>query len=103
MSFGSTLGRGAGKLAAVTVHGVIRTAEAAGDFGVDFIAGAESGYDERSEELRIKRELAKVQMDAKRAAAKAAAEAKMATLTATEPLAVSIAATVAPTKRAVKA
>ena len=66
MSFGNTLGRGIGKLGALTVEGAVRGASAAGQFGADVVEGAQQGYDEKHAALLISREQRKVEREAAR-------------------------------------
>jgi hypothetical protein len=72
MSFGIKVGRAIGAGAALVVEGSVRGATGLGRFGNDVVTGAEQGYEERSAQLRITREAARVKREAQLAAMKAA-------------------------------
>ena len=56
VSFGTTLGRGIGKLGALAVEGAVRSGQNLGQFGEDVLAGTESGYVEQAALLKANRD-----------------------------------------------
>lgn len=64
-TFGTTVGRAFGRVAATTVHGCAVACTATGRFGQDVKSGASAGYSEHSERLAALR----AQATAQRAAA----------------------------------
>ena len=100
MSLGNKLGRGVGITGALLVHGAHRAAIGAGRFGEDFVAGVETGYEEKAAALVLRNQRKAAEFAAAVAKAQADHAAAMAATVAVTP---AVEPVPAPTgKRAVK-